>query len=72
MATNANDLPEEVVNTLDGLANYVNEIEGILSPFFEKQDLDEYYSKLSPLEVSRLNILMCFAMNTLFYGIIID
>jgi hypothetical protein len=61
-------LPEEVDDSLKNVETYVTAIEDILRPFFEKNTLSEYYTKLTPLETARLNLLISFALNTLFFG----
>lgn len=63
-------LPEEVAESLKNVEVFVNDIEVILRPFFEKNTLSEYYTKLTPLETARLNLLISFALNTLFFGML--
>lgn len=58
----------EVQGDMDNLEQTVGKIEKYLEPFF-KTSLKETKNNLSGLEVAKLNIVIAYAINTLFYSI---
>lgn len=61
------DVSSEIQGDMDSLEQTVTKIENYLAPFF-KASLRETKENLSGLEVAKLNIVIAYAINTLFYS----
>jgi exosome complex protein LRP1 len=70
--TKENIVPDlEVNEAVLSLEECITSLEQHLAPFFETP-LDDITAKLTPLEVAKLNILLAYSLNTLFYGKILN
>jgi len=59
-------MPEQLKESIYQLEEQISNLENILNPFFQ-HDLKDLQSKLSPLDCAKLNTIIAYSVNTLFY-----
>jgi hypothetical protein len=60
------ELPKEVSKVLKNMDEVITSLEKTFEPFF-KEKLVDITQRLTPLEAAKLNIVMAYAINTLYY-----
>eukprot|EP00743_Colponemidia_sp_Colp-15_P005202 GILK01005597.1.p1 GENE.GILK01005597.1~~GILK01005597.1.p1 ORF type:complete len:145 (+),score=27.61 GILK01005597.1:46-435(+) len=59
-------LPPDVEKNLSSFEDTISKLETHLKPLFET-DINDLSAKLSPLESAKLNVMLAYGMDTLFY-----
>lgn len=65
----SNGVSSEIQGEMDTFENTLSKIEKYLEPFF-KSSLKDTKDNLSGLELAKLNIVIAYSINTLFYSML--